>query len=59
MAQMMALGQAAGVAAALSIQQDILPHELATAPLQDALLQMGARFGEIRADDVYTAPENK
>lgn len=59
MAQMMALGQAAGVAAALSVQQDLLPHELATAPLQDTLTQMGARFGEIRADDVYTAPESK
>ncbi len=59
MAQMMALGQAAGVAASLSVKHDLLPHELATAPLQDALTQMGARFGEIRADDVYTAPEDK
>ena len=57
MAQMMALGQAAGVAGALSIQQDVLPHELAVPTLQDNLVQMGARFGEITADDVYVAPE--
>jgi glycine/D-amino acid oxidase-like deaminating enzyme len=59
MAQMMALGQAAGVAAALSVKGDQMPHELPTAPLQDSLLQMGARFGEIRADDTYIAPEKK
>jgi glycine/D-amino acid oxidase-like deaminating enzyme len=59
MAQMMALGQAAGIAAALSIHEDIMPHELPAGPLQNTLLQMGARFGEIRADDIYTASENK
>lgn len=52
MAQMMALGQAAGVAAALSIRQDTLPHELDVRTLQDTLRGMGARFGEIRADQL-------
>jgi hypothetical protein len=52
MAQMMALGQAAGAAAALSVQGDLLPHELNVSRLQDALRAMGARFGEIGADDV-------
>ena len=57
MAQMMALGQAAGVAAALSVKDDVFPHELAVAKLQEKLRQMGARFGEITADDVYIATE--
>lgn len=57
MAQMMALGQAAGTAAALAVQRDTLPHALAVPALQDRLLQMGARFGEIRADDHFIAPE--
>jgi len=57
MAQMMALGQAAGVAGALSIQKDTLPHELEVPMLQDNLRAMGARFGEIAADDVYIASE--
>jgi len=57
MAQMMALGQAAGAAAALSVQKDVRPHELDTHLLQTTLLAMGARFGEIRADDAYVAPE--
>lgn len=57
MAQMMALGQAAGVAAALSVRQDVLPHDLNINLLQDSLLQMGARFGEIPADDMYIATE--
>jgi ribulose 1,5-bisphosphate synthetase/thiazole synthase len=52
MAQMMALGQAAGVAGALSVKGDVLPHELNISRLQDTLRAMGARFGEIRADDV-------
>lgn len=57
MAQMMALGQAAGTAAALAVQSDLLPHEIETQQLQTRLLQMGARFGEIRADDPYIATE--
>ncbi|GAB4521905.1 MAG: FAD-dependent oxidoreductase [Anaerolineae bacterium] len=57
MAQMMALGQAAGMAAALSVREDVLPHELHTPDLQETLRQMGARFGEIRADDRYIAAE--
>jgi hypothetical protein len=55
MAQMMALGQAAGVAAAMSVQGDMMPSELGIPGLQDQLRQMGARFGEIRADDVFIA----
>jgi glycine/D-amino acid oxidase-like deaminating enzyme len=58
MAQMMALGQAAGAAAALAVQRDTLPHLLDVPVLQDRLLEMGARFGEIRADDRFVAPEN-
>lgn len=58
MAQMMALGQAAGAAAALAVQRDTLPHLLDVPVLQDRLQEMGARFGEIRADDRFVAPEN-
>lgn len=50
MAQMMAIGQAAGVAAALSVQTDTLPHALEVDTLQTRLLAMGAKFGEIKAD---------
>ncbi|MCU0513412.1 MAG: FAD-dependent oxidoreductase [Anaerolineae bacterium] len=57
MAQMMALGQAAGAAAALAVQQDVLPHTLEIGLLQDTLRRMGARFGEIRADNPYIAAE--
>jgi len=49
MAQTMTMGQAVGTAAALSIQEDVAPHELAVAHLQDRLLHMGAKFGEIKA----------
>ncbi|MBI5668514.1 MAG: FAD-dependent oxidoreductase [Chloroflexi bacterium] len=49
MAQTMAMGQAAGTAAALSVQCDTLPHELGVPPLQERLVQMGAKFGEIQA----------
>lgn len=55
MAQMMALGQAAGVAAAMSVQRDVMPSALEVGSLQETLRGMGARFGEIRADDVYVA----
>ncbi len=50
MAQTMTMGQAAGTAAALAIQKDVLPHELEIGLLQDRLRQMGAKFGEIRAE---------
>lgn len=50
MAQTMTMGQAAGTAAALAVQSDTLPAELDVPALQDTLLQMGARFGEIRAE---------
>ncbi|MCB9109473.1 MAG: FAD-dependent oxidoreductase [Anaerolineales bacterium] len=50
MAQTMTMGQAAGTAAALAVQNDTLPAELDVPALQDTLLQMGARFGEIRAE---------
>jgi len=56
MAQTMTMGQAVGTAAALSVQTDVLPHEVSINTLQDRLRQMGARFGEISADDVYVAP---
>jgi hypothetical protein len=51
MAQTMAMGQAAGTAAALAVQRDVLPHELDIPALQERLIQMGAKFGEIRADE--------
>lgn len=50
MAQTMTMGQAAGTAAALAVQQNTLPHELDITRLQATLAAMGARFGEIRAD---------
>jgi hypothetical protein len=52
MAQTMTMGQAAGTAAALAIQNDVLPHELEIGLLQDRLKGMGAKFGEIRAERV-------
>jgi ribulose 1,5-bisphosphate synthetase/thiazole synthase len=54
MAQTMTMGQAAGTAAALALRADLLPHELAPAQLQARLLEMGARFGEIPADEPLT-----
>ncbi len=51
MAQTMAMGQAAGTAAALAVAGDRLPHELETGPLQTRLLAMGAKFGEIKAEE--------
>jgi hypothetical protein len=50
MAQTMAMGQAAGVAAALSVKHDVQPHALELPLLQDRLSRMGAKFGEIRAE---------
>lgn len=50
MAQTMTMGQAAGAAAALSVQQGLLPHELPVDSLQDHLRRLGARFGEIQAE---------
>ena len=50
MAQTMTMGQAAGTAAALAVQRDVLPHELEVPLLQERLLALGARFGEIRAE---------
>lgn len=54
MAQTMTMGQAAGVAAALALQRDCLPHEVDTALLQERLRQLGAKFGEIRAEALPT-----
>ena len=56
MGQTMTMGQAAGTAAALAVQAEVLPHEVNVSALQDRLRQMGARFGEISANDVYVAP---
>jgi hypothetical protein len=50
MAQTMTMGQAAGVAAALSVKNDILPSGLPIPTLQRRLLQMGAKFGEIKKE---------
>lgn len=53
MAQTMTMGQAAGVAAALSVREDVLPHELDVGVLQEHLRAMGARFGEIEAEPLW------
>jgi hypothetical protein len=50
MAQTMAMGQAAGAAAAQAVQHDTLPTELHVPALQETLRRMGAKFGEIRAE---------
>ena len=50
MAQTMTMGQAAGTAASLAVKKDVLPHELEITSLQERLQQMGAKFGEIRAE---------
>jgi glycine/D-amino acid oxidase-like deaminating enzyme len=50
MAQTMTMGQAAGTAAALAVQADVLPGEVDINRLQNKLLQMGAKFGEIQAE---------
>jgi hypothetical protein len=50
MAQTMAMGQAAGTAAALAIREDTMPHALSVPQLQSILQQMGAKFGEIAVE---------
>lgn len=50
MAQTMTMGQAVGTAAALSVRADVAPHEVNVSHLQETLLQMGAKFGEIKAE---------
>jgi hypothetical protein len=50
MAQTMTMGQAAGTAAALAVKMDLQPHEMDVDALQERLRQMGAKFGEIRAE---------
>jgi glycine/D-amino acid oxidase-like deaminating enzyme len=59
MAQTMTMGQAAGTAAALAVQHDTLPHEMPITVLQDRLLAMGAKFGEIRADQPLIVGERQ
>jgi hypothetical protein len=54
MAQTMAMGQAAGTAAALAARSDQWPHALDVASLQARLREMGALFGEIRAAPLAT-----
>ena len=44
MVQIMAIGQAAGVAAALSAQDGVRPMDLDVAKLQDALIDQGAEL---------------
>ena len=55
MAQTMTMGQAAGTAAALALKEDTMPHELEITLLQERLQQMGAKFGEIRAEPANTS----
>jgi glycine/D-amino acid oxidase-like deaminating enzyme len=54
MAQTMTMGQAAGMAAAMAVKKDTLPADLAVSLLQDNLLAIGAKFGDIVAE---TAPQ--
>jgi hypothetical protein len=44
MIPIMAIGEAAGTAAALSAQQGVAPRALDVAPLQDALIAHGAEL---------------
>lgn len=57
MAQTMAMGQAVGTAGALSVRADVAPHELPISQLQDVLLQIGAKFGEIKAEPPLVHPQ--
>jgi glycine/D-amino acid oxidase-like deaminating enzyme len=50
MAQTMTMGQAAGTAAALAVQHDTQPHALHVPLLQDRLLAMGAKFGQLSVE---------
>ena len=43
----MSMGQAAGMAAAMAVQSNTMPVELSVPDLQDNLLMIGAKFGEI------------
>ncbi len=50
MAQTMTMGQAAGTAAAMAVQSDSLPKDLSVPDLQDNLLAIGAKFGQISVE---------
>ena len=50
MAQTMAMGQAAGVAASFAVKRSLTPGDVPVGELQGKLLDMGAKFGEIRAE---------
>ena len=52
MAQTMTMGQAAGTAAAMAVQSDSLPTAIYVPDLQDNLLAVGAKFGEITIEPV-------
>ena len=51
MAQTMTMGQAAGAAAALAVEGDVRPADVNVSKLQERLLEMGAKFGEIEVDE--------
>ena len=55
MAQTMTMGQAAGAAAALATQVDMVPHQLDMSRLQEHLLALGARFGAILTEGQLVA----
>ena len=50
MAQTMTMGQAVGMAAAMAVRSDTLPEDLYIPELQDNLLAMGAKIGEIAVE---------
>lgn len=50
MAQTMTMGQAAGMAAAMAVKSGTLPEDLYIPELQDNLLAMGAKIGEIAVE---------
>lgn len=50
MAQTMTMGQAVGVAAATAVKCDALPADLSVHDLQNSILAMGAKFGEIAVE---------
>ena len=52
MAQTMTMGQAAGMAAAMAVQDDALPADLYVPDLQDNLRTIGAKFGEIKVKPI-------
>ncbi len=55
MAQTMAMGQAAGTAAALAVGGDVPPAEVDVSTLQERLRGAGAKFGDIRAEPPLVA----